>query len=484
MAGFQFGAVGTAHAADAPSDLTAVVSVIMHNQMFADVVCNSGPSDVKSFTTSMSNTNYEVDFTMSLPSQFGIATAFDTGSFDENTNVWTGLMEPGQCVMLGTGGTITGDVGETIVHDFTITQSVLGDDTVVGADDGNSANNTVHNVSSPIVPASDIVISTRLKTSGDIQSGSTVNYEVTMTNEGVGDYFQDGATQMPLGLYFIMPPGSTLGTITDQEPGDNISVTTCGTNGPSSNLGPGAAPYPGIIAGCNFSLSGVVAPGQSYSFNVSLTAGANFASGSTGVWAIADADEPDVMLFQVLALVTNDMFANNSNNIKNLVYDNSTLQATVVRCPGQAETTTSGSGCFRVSFNKDIPVGEFDAGDINLDGKGTISSFTQIGDNLWEVNVSGIAQGATLSLVLNADSIRDFSYVANQVQVLGENTIRFAVATPTIQATGAAAGNATTGTLPATGAESNLPSVLVLLILGFALLATSKIRHLQYVHTE
>lgn len=263
-------------------------------------------------------------------------------------------------------------------------------------------------MSPAIIAQSDIAITTRLKTLGAIQSGSTMNYEVTYSNVGVGDYFNDGSIQLPLGLYFIMPPGSTLGSITDIDTNDNITIASCNTLGPSSNLGPGAAPYPGVVTGCNLNLSGVIAPGESFALNMTLTAGADFASGATGEWAIGVAVEPDVILFQVMAQGGVNMFEKPSNNYTNLVYDSAALQATVARCPGQGETTTDGTGCFRVSFNKDIPESEFDACDIDLDGKGSVSNITQIGDNLWEVQVSGIAQGETLALILNADSIRDF----------------------------------------------------------------------------
>src|SRR5690606_9524818 len=106
----------------------------------------------------------------------------------------------------------------------------------------------------------------------------------------------------------------------------------------------------------------------------------------------------------------------------------SDLQMIVNRCPGQGETTSDGTGCFRVSFNKVIWGPSFDEDDLILDGGGSISSFTQIDNNLWEVQVSGILPGATLTLLLGADSVQDYSAVLNSTAVLGVNTIRYELA--------------------------------------------------------
>lgn len=476
----SFGVMTTnsAFAADAPTDLSAHTYPASHERLFANAVCNDGTTDVISLSLSSVFTNYAIDFAFTLPPGLARVNATDPGTFDESTGVWTGLIKGGECMAIGYGGHVTGADGETIVDDFTILSSVLGDSST-NDETLTSGNNTAQYVTSPISPTADIAISTRLLTSGTITTGSQVSYEVTIKNVGLGEYIDSPSNDFALGLYFLLPGGSTLNDpdgIVDQDTGDGLTINGCNTQDTSA-VGPGIAIYPGKVAGCSMSASAPLPAGSEYKFIVNITAGSSFTTGSTGAYAVVIAEDPQSMLFQVSLMggAQGDVFAVPNNNWEYLVYDSQVLQTTVARCPGQGATTSDGTGCLRVSFSKKIYAPSFQKSTIVLSGGGTVDTLTQLNDYTWEVHIVGIPQGATTALTLLADQIVDYSAVQNGVSVLGENTIRFGgdeveVTTSVPSSSGSAQGNTTAaGTLATTGSSPDYSMPLMLLFFGLVL---------------
>ncbi|HQZ14651.1 MAG TPA: LPXTG cell wall anchor domain-containing protein, partial [Acidimicrobiia bacterium] len=104
-----------------------------------------------------------------------------------------------------------------------------------------------------------------------------------------------------------------------------------------------------------------------------------------------------------------------------------------------------------------------------------ITGFTQLDDYTWEINVSGIPQGKTFEIGLDPASVQDLSAVENGVQVLGETTIRFEVAS----ANGSTSAN---GTLANTGVDSlEWMTAMAFLMIGFALVRGSRKKEIKSI---
>lgn len=113
----------------------------VHQEGFFDYswvqICNNGNASIKNFTFDSQETNWTLDtLTVAQPDQWNTAT--DLGSI--SGNVWTGQMDPTQCLTLFQWGHVTGNNGDEAGHTFSITASTLYDDTVNV--DPNSADDT------------------------------------------------------------------------------------------------------------------------------------------------------------------------------------------------------------------------------------------------------------------------------------------------------------------------------------------------------
>jgi len=487
LAGLQLGTIGFAYAGE-PTNLSMWASRDFANQAVQFQVCNQGEEPIKEIVFDIDSTNFEFDSIFVSP--FNTPPA-DSGTFDFGTMTWTGLLnpvltdgEPDECIAFIATGNETGNLGDTVTTTLSIVSSVQGDDTV-NADPESSDDSTVLD-SYVITELPDLAVDSHLVTTGDINSDSEVEYQIDVSNQGAGDFF---ATDFFI-FAFTLPEGASVVSIEDLDPSDALIAG-------SSNCQPGGVigvdiqlPGLGAFAGrqvvlCMLQAVGNILPANDdvYSFRVKIVAGAALASGEADVTAIIEGNDPDTgKLFKVIASgadllesVTEDPI----NNFAYLSYDPEALQVTINRCPGQGETTSDGTGCFRVSFNKKIVASSFTASDLNLGGVGSVSEFDQLDDYTWEVKVSGIQPGQTLTLLIADVSIQDYSAVQNGTQVLGINTIRFADSDSTDNGSDSGANNQTTaqGTLARTGSSSDLmPVALMLLIIGAALALASRKR--------
>lgn len=447
----QFGMISVVHAAG-EADLNIWITTQVGGYQIG--VCNDGPTSVKEFTLDTNLTN----LSRVREGVFPAGTSAQTqGSYDSNSGVWTGLVQDTECVNLVAETTTTGDIGQAAEIEATILSSVLEDDTP--NTNLNTGNDTATS-SYTIVLEPDIVLETRLSSVdpvGDITPTSVITYDAKIKNVGPGTFTHNGF----LIIAFVIPDGASLDSVTDSNTSDNMDLGTCTNIGPISGLGFSAlAGLGGDSIFCDLPVtgSGELPVNSEYLFEFKVTAGNDFANGDAEVVAIVEGNDRDtVKLFLNLAFNENPLSFDN-DNFQYLAYDPNALRVTVSRCPGQGETTTNGTGCFILSFNKKPYAPEFTADDIVLTAGQQVDEFTQLSDTTWRIVVSGIKQGTTFTLTLKENSVQDYSAVLNDVKVLGENTIRFE------------------NDLPETGKHVDWITPLVLIGLGFILIKSRKIQ--------
>lgn len=475
MFAIQLMAIGSSFALDpivpqgTSGDLSITIFPAAQERAFAVGVCNNGVDDISSFTLDIDTINFTVDDAVSLPGGFAGSNVDDSGSYNSNTSVWSGTLmgsdsaainsDPTpQCVSIGFVGTVTGSIGQTIGFTASIVSSVLGDSSPNV--DPTSGNNTDSYTTAPIVLDPDLIIETRLLTTGVIENNTPVSYEVTIKNVGDGQYVESIGN--PLGVYFIVPAGATFDEVVDENLADNLAITTCGTQGNVNGFLPAFAGYDAELAGCQLvATSGFIPAGAEYKLRFDMVANGPFSAGDTEVLGIVVADDADSILLQVRIFTpSTDPFEIENNNYVELGFDNTALQATVNRCTGIGEVVTSNSACFTISFNKEIYAPSFDEADIAVTN-GEVDTLTQVGDNLWEIRVKNLVSGKTVSITLSpTNDILDYSAVIADTQVLGINTVRYE-----------------DGTLPATGSKLDSDVwafAFSIMLLGLLLLRLSK----------
>lgn len=473
----QFATITTASAA-ANSDLQIQsVSRRFANEGIQFQTCNNGPTTIKEITFNISSTN--VVFDEAVTSIFDYQPT-DLGSIDSDTMVWTGTMEASQCMTILAKATETGNVGDTVTTSVTIASAVQADDTV---NVDNSGNETGTFPDYTIAPLADIKTEAHIATLGEITPTTVVDYELNVTNIGAGQYVDEG----DLFLFgFVLPPDATFDSFSDENTSDALDVIDCDSPGTVGDLHfPGLVAYNDrVIVLCNLSADGGVLPADNtvYPFKVSIVAGNSMANGIADVVGLLEGNDLDTLRLFITLSNNLDPLSVTNNSVFHLDYDPSDLTATVSRCAGQGETTTDGTGCFRLEFNKDIYAPSFGVDDINLGGNGEVDSLTQIDDRTWELRVKNITPGSTLTFLLNLNSIQDLSAQQNATQVLGINTIRYETGSSGANSsTGstsgtAASGNSASGTLATTGASTTTTAVaaILLIIVGLAIAIVNK----------
>ena len=501
----QLGVVSTAHAGD-PGDLALTAARSFDDQALLYQVCNNGTEPIKSITFDIDVTNAELGDSMVNYIYGGVEAGL--GSFDDDTLTWTGLLQPfreevpedpdddkqRECISFITSLTITGDLGDEVTSTVSIVSSIQEDDTVHVDTDTN--NDTVVVDPFTIAPLADLIAEARLVTTGEIQASDVVEYQIDLFNRGPGVYKQGGVF-----LYsFILPPDSTVdlgSAITDLDEDDAIDVgEACFSPGVIGDGGPtipGSTDFDGrVIVVCMLEMNvpSIPAGETRYPFSIKITAGASLASGVGDILGVLQANDFGTLKVVELnaAIIVDGVTDLSLDGLENagadkifwLEYDPNDLVVTINPCPGQGEVTTNGNACFRVSFSKLIYGPSFTVDDIDLGGVGSISSFTQINDFTWEVNVSGMTPGQTLTLLLGADSVQDYSAVLNNVNVLGINTVRYELPSdPSDNANNGTNQTTANGTLARTGSNlDNLWLALSILCIGAVLNSFTKKRAL------
>lgn len=467
--------------ADDPTDLAIYVdSQGLYHSLFYQI-CNNGTTTVTGFTVN----NVFDGFTPTeyIRSIFTNPGSTGPGTINSSTGEWTGgQMLAGECLGVVIVGTRTAGAGQTVSFSSTITQATLEDDSINV--DTNPSNDTSSLTSPTLAEDPDITLGTRLLTSGTITPGEHINYELSISSIGLGDYYIDpghfGGDEPS--VYFLMPTGASYVNLTDTNQSDILDITdpdnACQDLGDINNFGPSFDIYDGNVIACHFNVnSGDYLPtGNSYTFNLELIATSEFESGTTQVRGVVVGGDPDTTLFFAAETKGEDFFGLDSNNIVHLTFDNSELIPTVNPCAGQGTTISVNDACFTISFNKDIYGPSFTADDLVLTGGGTISSFAETSTGVWTVHVTGMTPGGTLTVSLAEGGIQDLSAVSNGVQVLGINTVRYQTTTDSTGTTSGSSSGSTSanGTLAQTGKHVDWFTPVILLIIGLGLLQISR----------
>ncbi len=482
-----------------PTDVSVSLLSAFSNQVFGTDVCNNGPDTVVGLTYTFSITDFNVAATLNSPKYSDDNAPTNHGTLNPETGIWVGELEATQCLSIAHTGLTTGDVGDVMQFDVSVTDVILSDLSVNV--DPNESNNSATLLSPPVTVPPDLLLESRLLTSGTISAGSQVRYEVTVSNIGDGAY--DFGTFLPTGIYAILPTGATLVRIIDVDHNDEILIdgddqsddpdegSQCAVViGDIHGLGPAFDGYDGALYGCNFtSTAGIIGAGDSFKFIVTMTATGSFASGDTSIALALAGDDGESFLFQQWLTSGLDPFAeavaSDLNNISVLTYDTSVLTATVSRCEGLGDVVTVDDACFTMTFNKPVYEGEFTQDDLIVDN-GSVYSFVQDSPTQWTIRINGMTPNSTLTINLGIGTVVDLSAVTNDTYVLGINTIRYEV--PVTETTGgntsgstsgaAAQATTATGTLSNTGSQTTYVFIIAtaLIVMGLVIALSSKKR--------
>lgn len=236
-------------------------------------------------------------------------------------------------------------------------------------------------------------------------------------------------------LYQVTGP-----TINELTTNDNTPTLTgdC-TSGHNITLdlsGPATHNYSGIVCG----------GGSTYSFNV-----------------------PDILPDGVYDVVVTDTTASVTNPTDNqtdaLTIDTVVPTVTVNQKVGQADPTNVNSAAFTVVFSKNMVGSSLTAGDFTLGGTGTgsITGFIQLNTTTWEVTVTGMTSGDTVTLSLGINKANDPAGNGNAASTSTDNSVTFdntAPAAPVITSpTNGALTNDNTPTVTGTGENGATVSV-------------------------
>ncbi len=482
----QLGTLSSANAADATLYVSGGTS--FNNQAYSFNTCNNGAVDIVSFSFDLQATNFETDDLYVPP--FDTPPSDGPGTISGNT--WTGVLgaDPdgpgganGECVNISAFGHVTGNLGDVVTATLTITSSTQADSTVTDhLTNGSDVDRWIYDPYT-IVTLPDIEAKAHLSTTGTITATSEVEYQIDVRNIGEGNYVHNDFFIFA----FTLPEGATFVSATDLATGTEADALVLSSCSGGIYLGvdvdfPGLENFVGReVVVCELDVTGNILPPSTttiYPFSIKIVAGTGIASGDTSVIGILEGNDSDTgEMFGTISRGEDILAFMNSfdnNNVFELDYDPQVLQMTAATCPGQSNVTADGSGCFRVSFNKQVYEPSFTIGALLLDGSGSISSLTKIGDNEWEVIVTGISPNSTSTLQLKPNTVQDYSAVLGNTQVLGENTIRYAPNAPTTTAatsSGQAAGvNSANGVLATTGSNSSDYLIaMMILIAGLTL---------------
>ena len=386
------------------------------------------------------------------------------------------MLDGGQCFILIITIDETGNLGEQVTTTTSIVSSIHDVDDVVNVDT-NTGNDSETLDPYTIALLPDIKTETRLLTSGAISATDNVEYQIDLSNIGQGTYFDENSFQ----YIFVLPEGSSFVSVADGEPGDLLNATS----GNCVNYGrmgievpvPGADYFYGRqIVLCSLTLtSGNELPvgNAVYSFKVTLLAGADLAAGNANVMGLFQGNDAGTLDYQFKVMtgiqLIDTIVSEPNDNIVFLSYDPTALNATASLCPGQPAVSTDGTGCFRISFNKEIYEPFFDVTDIQITGSGSVDTLFKLGNNLWEVRIKNIEPNKTATISLLLGGIVDYSAVESQTQVLGINAIRYAVDAAPV------ASNSASGALANTGSETTSASFAFgMLLVGLSLVFASR----------
>ena len=389
---------------------------------------------------------------------------------------WNGELRPGETLTLLPRGIVSGSAGDSASLSWNILSSKLEGD-VDNIDE--ITENDVSTINFEVIATGDLAIETRLVTTGDIEVGDNVTYEIYVKN-----IISPGVLESNPGLYYVLPEGSSFVSIVDLDENDGITASGCMPL-PVQYLPPDFA-YTGIVMQCGLqAASGVIPGNSSFPFALTMTASEGFSNGTAEVLGVVLANsgmELDSLAFIQSITTGGNAFDLDVNNIMRLSYDPDELVVTINRCDGIGEVVASDDACFTIEFNKDIYEPSFTVDDILLSPSGNVYSFVKDSNRKWTIRVNGLAAGQTLVVNVEPESVQDYSAVLNGTQVLGVNTVRYELnnnqGSNTNNSGNSANQTTANGTLARTGTTTSgyVSYAIALMLIGLVLTVASKTR--------
>lgn len=105
---------------------------------------------------------------------------------------------------------------------------------------------------------------------------------------------------------------------------------------------------------------------------------------------------------------------------------------TIEQKAGQADPTNTDSARFTITFNEPINSASLVAGDVNLGGTvGSVTSLTQISPAVYEIEVTGMASGDTVTATLPSGVATDIAGNQNQTSTSTDNQVTYDSTPPT-----------------------------------------------------
>jgi hypothetical protein len=106
---------------------------------------------------------------------------------------------------------------------------------------------------------------------------------------------------------------------------------------------------------------------------------------------------------------------------------------TVEQSPTQADPTNIDSASFIVQFSEPINESTFDAADLLVSGgTGMITSFTKINPTSWEITITGMSNGQTITVSLPEGSITDLAGNQNLASTSSDNEVTYDITKPEV----------------------------------------------------
>lgn len=137
---------------------------------------------------------------------------------------------------------------------------------------------------------------------------------------------------------------------------------------------------------------------------------------------------------------------------------------TVNKKDGQADPTNVDEAYFTVVFSEPINPSTFVAGDLDVSGTSGTAQITQINETTWEVHISDLAHGDTVSVSLPADRVQDIAGNNNFASTSTDNSVSYDGEAPEAPVLTAPADNSLTAnaTVTVTGTGENGATVTVI----------------------
>lgn len=122
-----------------------------------------------------------------------------------------------------------------------------------------------------------------------------------------------------------------------------------------------------------------------------------------------------------------------TGNSQDYIIDNTAPTATIEQAAGQADPTNVDSARFRLTFSKPMNTSTVTNADITVSGpSGTVSDFTQIDSRTWDITVTGMTDGGTVSVSFGADKATDLAGNLNQASTSVDNQVIYDITRPNV----------------------------------------------------